>query len=181
MMCAITQSLSSKIHHRQAATVAIKEPIGLQAYVRKQAQCLLDVEGNIDSNNPSLGDLHQWGLEAQAVLICFSMCNPNNIGIVHSLNMKDGLFQEPPPEHGPADLLVRCAYDSHESRRSTHKHYWQKIVCLVLVVAVTDRDDLMSANTTSKGNLDSTHCYCMSPGHHLLPPDNAVMPNSVTV
>jgi len=124
---------------------------------------------------------HHWGLEAQAVLICFSMCNPNNIGIVHSLNMKDGLFQEPPPEHGPADLLVRCAYDSHESRRSTHKHYWQKIVCLVLVVAVTDRDDLMSANTTSKGNLDSTHCYCMSPGHHLLPPDNAVMPNSVTV
>lgn len=77
------------------------------AYVRKQAQCLLDVEGDVDSNNPSLSDLHRWGLEAQAVLICFSMCNPNNIGAVHSLNMKDGsLFQEPPPEHAPADLLV---------------------------------------------------------------------------
>ena len=163
-MCATIQSLSSQIHHRQAATVAIKEPIALQAYVRKQAQCLLDVEGNIDSNNPSLGDLHQWGLEAQAVLICFSMCNPNNIGIVHSLNMKDGtLFQEPPPEHAPADLLVRCAHSYHDLAQAV----LAKTVCFVLVVA--------------EGDLVSTHCCYVSSRQHFLSPDNAVMPNSVTV
>lgn len=136
---ATIQSLSSQIHHRQAATVAIKKTNGLQAYVRKQAQCLLDVEENVDSNKPALGDLHQWGLEAQAVLICFSMCNPNNIGIVHSLNMKDGtLFQEPPPKNAPADLLVRCAYNCHDTCQSMRKQCWQKTVCFVLGVADLD-------------------------------------------
>ena len=122
---------SWNIHHRQAATVANKKSNDLQAYVRKQAQCLLDMEGNVDSNNPSLDDFHQWGLEAQALLISFSFCNPNNIGIVHSLNMKDGtLFQEPPPEHAPADLLVRCAYHCHETSLPMHKQCWQKLFVL---------------------------------------------------
>jgi len=81
---------------------------GLQAYVRKQARCLLDVNGIIELSHPLITEMHQRNLEATAVLMCFSMCSPSNNGITHSLNMKDGtLLQEPPSADALAKLLVR--------------------------------------------------------------------------
>ncbi|KAL0031427.1 hypothetical protein WJX79_011136 [Trebouxia sp. C0005] len=82
----------------------------LTAYVRKQARCLLDVDGNTELSHPSMTEIHQRGLEATAVLMCFSMCSPTNNGITHSLNMKDNtLFQENPSADTLAKLLVKHA------------------------------------------------------------------------
>jgi hypothetical protein len=82
----------------------------LQAYVQKQAQCLLDVEGNNDSNNPALAEMHRWSVESTAMLICFATGSASNQLTSFQLNMKDGtLFQEPSPNGDPAELLVRHA------------------------------------------------------------------------
>ena len=80
----------------------------LQAHVRKVAQCLLDVEGNSEAGHSALADIHRLSVELTAVLICFSMGSPSNNGIIHSLNMETRtLFQEPPPDSNPDELLVR--------------------------------------------------------------------------
>jgi len=80
----------------------------LQAHVRKVAQCLLDVEGNSQVSHSALAEIHRLSVELTAVLICFSMGSPSNNGIIHSLNMENGtLFQEPPPDSNPDELLVR--------------------------------------------------------------------------
>ncbi len=80
----------------------------LQAHVRKVAQCLLDVEGNSEASHSALAEIHRLSVELTAVLICFSMGSPSNNGIIHSLNMETGtLFQEPPPDSNPDELLVR--------------------------------------------------------------------------
>jgi len=81
----------------------------LQAYVQKQAQCLLHVEGNSDSNNPALAEMHRWAVESTAMLICFATGSASN-QLTSWLNMKDGTsFQEPAPNGNPAELLVRHA------------------------------------------------------------------------
>ncbi|DBA92180.1 TPA: hypothetical protein ACH3X1_015893 [Trebouxia sp. C0004] len=91
------------------------------AYVRKQARCLLDVDGNTELSHPSMTEMHQRGLEATAVLMCFSMCSPSNNGITHSLNMKDGtLFQEPPSADVLAKLLVAMDFSMSQQEDMLH-------------------------------------------------------------
>ena len=79
----------------------------LQAYVQKQAQCLLQLEGNSDSSNPALAEMHRWSVESTAMLICFATGSTSN-QVFSWLNMKDGtLFQN--GDGDPAELLVRHA------------------------------------------------------------------------
>ncbi|KAA6423291.1 MAG: hypothetical protein FRX49_06743 [Trebouxia sp. A1-2] len=93
----------------------------LQAYVRKQARCLLDVDGNTELSHPSMTEIHQRGLEATAVLMCFSMCSPTNNGITHSLNMKDNtLFQENPSADTLAKLLVAIDFSNSQQEDMLH-------------------------------------------------------------
>lgn len=94
------------------ATAAFQTGV-LQAHVRKVAQCLLDVEGNSEASHSALTEIHRLSVELTAVLICFSMGSPSNHGIIHSLNMETGtLFQEPPSDSNPDELLVRHASGS---------------------------------------------------------------------
>ena len=91
--------------------------------MRKQARCLLDVDGNTEISHPSLVEMHQRSLEATAVLMCFSMCSPSNNGITHSLNMKDGtLFKEPPSADALARLLVSHADYFYKTQGSCSSH-----------------------------------------------------------
>lgn len=82
----------------------------MQAYARKQAKCLLDIEGNTDSGNPALARLQLWSLELHALCVSFSIGSPKAHGILYLVNMQDGsLYQEPPPDSVHADLLVSQA------------------------------------------------------------------------
>ena len=83
----------------------------MQAYVRKQAQNLQDIEGNSDSSNPALADLQRLSVEMTALFICFGMSNPKANGVLFSLNMRDGtVYQDPPPDSAHDDLLVSTKY-----------------------------------------------------------------------
>ena len=82
----------------------------LQAYVRKLAQCLLDVQSNSNHDNMATVHLRRWSLEVTALFVCFGMGNPRNIGVLHALNMADGsMFMDPPPHSAGGDLLVSKA------------------------------------------------------------------------
>ncbi|DBA68454.1 TPA: hypothetical protein ACH3X2_013746 [Trebouxia sp. C0005] len=90
------------------------------AYVQKQAQCLLEVEGNSDSNNPALADMHRWSVESTAMLICFATGGASN-HLTSWLNMKDGtLFQEPAPDGNPAELLAAMNYSESQKQDILH-------------------------------------------------------------
>ena len=79
----------------------------MQAYVRKQAQNLLDIEGNSNSNNPALADLQRLSVEMTALLVCFGMSIRKANGVLFSLNMEDGsVFQDPLPDSARDNLLV---------------------------------------------------------------------------
>jgi len=80
----------------------------LQAYVRKQAQCLLDIEADSGNDSPALTQLCRWTMEVTAILICFGFGNAKNLEVLHSLNMADGsLSHEAPPDNANESLLVR--------------------------------------------------------------------------
>lgn len=83
----------------------------LQVFVRRQAQCLLDLESsNSSSSTAALAKLHQWSVEATATFICFGMGSPKRLGTLHSLNMESAtLYPEPPPDDVLDALLVRPA------------------------------------------------------------------------
>ncbi len=81
----------------------------LQVFVRRKAQCLLDLESS-SSSTPALTQLHQWSVEATATFVCFGMGSPKRLGTLHSLNMENAtLYQEPPPDDVLDALLVRPA------------------------------------------------------------------------
>ena len=46
----------------------------VQAYTRKQAQCLVEIADNPDS--PSLANLQRWSLEITAMFTCLTVTNP---------------------------------------------------------------------------------------------------------
>ena len=76
--------------------------------MRKQAQCLLDIEADKGHDSPALTQLCCWTMEVTAVLICFGFGNAKNLEVLHSLNMADGtLSHEAPPDDANASLLVR--------------------------------------------------------------------------
>lgn len=83
----------------------------LQVFVRRKAQCLLDLESSTSSSsNPALTQLNQWSVEATAAFVCFGMGSPKRFGTLHSLNMENAtLYQEPPPDDALDALLVRPA------------------------------------------------------------------------
>ena len=80
----------------------------MQAYVRKQAQCLLDIQGGrSDKHHDSLSHLRRWSLEAAALAVCFCSSGHHAVDVLHSLNMQDGtLFRDPLPETAHVELLV---------------------------------------------------------------------------
>ncbi|DBA92181.1 hypothetical protein WJX77_001073 [Trebouxia sp. C0004] len=91
------------------------------AHVRKVAQCLLDVEGNSEAGHSALAEIHRLSVELTAVLICFSMGSPSNNGIIHSLNMENGtLFQEPPPDSNPDELLAATNFTESQQQDMLH-------------------------------------------------------------
>jgi len=78
--------------------------------VRKQAQCLLDIEADKGHDSPALTQLCRWTMEVTAILICFGFGNAKNLEVLHSLNMADGtLSHEAPPDDANDSLLVRHA------------------------------------------------------------------------
>jgi len=83
----------------------------LQVFVRRKAQCLLDLESSTStSSTPALTQLHQWSVEATATFVCFGMGSPKRLGTLHSLNMENAtLYQEAPPDDVLDALLVRPA------------------------------------------------------------------------
>lgn len=91
----------------------------LQVFVRRKAQCLLDLESSTitsTSTSTALIQLHQWSVEATATFICFGMGSPKRLGTLHSLNMENGtLYQEPPPDDVLDALLVRPACISSDT------------------------------------------------------------------
>lgn len=90
-------------------------------HVRKVAQCLLDVEGNSKAGQSALADIHRLSVELTAVLICFSMGSPSNNGIIHSLNMETGtLFEEPPPDSNPDELLAATNFTESQQQDMLH-------------------------------------------------------------
>jgi len=84
----------------------------LQVFVRRKAQCLLDLQNSStsSSSNPALTQLHQWSVEATATFVCFGMGSPKRFRTLHSLNMENvTLYQKPPPDDALDALLVRPA------------------------------------------------------------------------
>lgn len=76
--------------------------------MRKQAQCLLDIEADSGNDSPAVTQLCCWTMEVTAILICFGFGNARNMEVLHSLNMADGtLTQEAPPDDANDSLLVR--------------------------------------------------------------------------
>ncbi len=76
--------------------------------MRKQAQCLLDIEADSGNDSPALTQLCRWTMEVTAILICFGCGNAKNLEVLHSLNMANGtLSHEAPPDDTNTSLLVR--------------------------------------------------------------------------
>lgn len=105
--------MSSFLQHQLASGRAVHNVAALtknclQAYVRKQAQCLIDIEVDSRNDSPTLTQLCRWTMEVTAILICFGFGNAQNLEVLHSLNMADGsLSHEPSPDDANDSLLVR--------------------------------------------------------------------------
>lgn len=96
-------------------------PICLEVYVRKQAQCLLDVEGDGDSSHASLIQLQQWSLEMSALWSCFGIGGPHNISEWHSGSLEDqGLIQNPARRLTPHELLSILDYSEQQISDMLH-------------------------------------------------------------
>ena len=76
--------------------------------MRKQAQCLLDIEADSANDSPALTQLCRWTMEITAILICFGFGDAKNLEVLYSLNMADGtLSHEALPDDANDSLLVR--------------------------------------------------------------------------
>ena len=94
--------------------------------MRKQAQCLLDIEADKGHDSPALTQLCRWTMEVTAILICFGFGNAKNLEVLQSLNMADGtLSHEPPPDDANVSLLVR----QDSSRLALMKRQSQFCIC----------------------------------------------------
>ncbi|DBA68457.1 TPA: hypothetical protein ACH3X2_013747 [Trebouxia sp. C0005] len=91
-------------------------------FVRKQAQCLLDLDSsNSSSSTAALAQLHQWSVEATATFICFGMGNPNRLGTLQSLNMANAtLYPRPPPDAAVDELWATMDYSESQQRDMLH-------------------------------------------------------------
>ena len=80
----------------------------LQAYVQKQAQSLLDIQGMSDCNLSSLvPTLQQWRIEMTALYLCFCIGGPKTKAALLALNMEDGTSHEAcMPSCASPELLV---------------------------------------------------------------------------
>ncbi len=76
----------------------------LQAYVRKQAQCLLDIAKDCDSS--SLANLQRWSLEFTALFFCYCIGNPKAVEILHDISMQDGTVCQEPPANDHKEFMV---------------------------------------------------------------------------
>lgn len=79
----------------------------MQAYVRKQAECLLDIQSSSDSYPASLSQLRCYNIEIAALCLCYTRSSPHTIEVVQSLNMQDGtVYQDALPPTAYDELLV---------------------------------------------------------------------------
>lgn len=113
------------------------------AYVRKQAQCLLDIQGGrSDKHHDSLSHLRRWSLEAAALAVCFCSSGHHAVDVLHSLNMQDGtLFRDPLPETAHVELLAALEYTDSQQQDALHL---RRMFCGKLGQLARDRASIMS-------------------------------------
>ncbi|KAL0031367.1 hypothetical protein WJX79_006758 [Trebouxia sp. C0005] len=91
------------------------------AYVRKQAQCLLDIEADSANDSPALTQLCRWTMEITAILICFGFGDAKNLEVLYSLNMADGtLSHEALPDDANDSLLATLQLTDAQQQDMLH-------------------------------------------------------------
>ncbi|KAA6423364.1 MAG: hypothetical protein FRX49_06816 [Trebouxia sp. A1-2] len=112
------------------------------AYVRKQAQCLLDIEADSANDSPALTQLCRWTMEITAILICFGFGDAKNLEVLYSLNMADGtLSHEALPDDANDSLLATLQLTDAQQQDMLHLRR-----CLYIRVGQLsrERDAIMS-------------------------------------
>ena len=79
----------------------------MQAYVRQQAQLLVELQDGRKSDGSSLAELQRCSVEMIAFVFCYSIGSPDGMGKLFSINMQDGSsFIKPVPVEISQELLV---------------------------------------------------------------------------
>lgn len=77
----------------------------VQAYTRKQAQCLVEIADMPDS--PSLASLQRWSLEITAMFTCLTVTNPRVMDTLAESSMDGSSQTECFSDKHYDDMLVR--------------------------------------------------------------------------
>ncbi len=78
----------------------------VQAYARKQAQCLLEIADNPES--PVMASLQRYSLEVASLFMALYINNPKGMDTIQASRMDSGLPSQPHPDQFHDSLLVSC-------------------------------------------------------------------------
>ena len=78
----------------------------VQAYARKQAQCLLEIADKPES--PVMASLQRYSLEVASLFMALYINNPKGMDTIQASRMDSGLPSEPHPDQFHDALLVSC-------------------------------------------------------------------------
>ncbi len=82
----------------------------VQAYARKQAQCLLEIADHQES--PVMASLQRWSLEVASLFMALYINNPRAMDTIHASRMDTGLPSKSHRDQFHNSLLVSCRLGS---------------------------------------------------------------------
>ena len=100
------------VHHANRHLLCCQTPAktcgygSVQAYARKQAQCLLEIADKPES--PVMASLQRWSLEVASLFMALYINNPKGMDTIQASRMDSGLPSEPHPDQFHDSLLVSC-------------------------------------------------------------------------
>lgn len=78
----------------------------VQAYARKQTQCLLEIADKPES--PVMASLQRWSLEVASLFMALYINNPKGMDTILASRMDSGLPSQSQPDQFHESLLVSC-------------------------------------------------------------------------